>query len=120
MSDILAEALNGVKTVAIGGHVRPDGDCVGACSGLYHYLTENYPELCVTVYSETIPECYRAVAGSVNYYFCADEDHVYDLFIALDCGDRERLGGFAKYFDSAKKTLCVDHHISNQAFAMLN
>ena len=24
-------------TVAIAGHVRPDGDCVGSCRALYHY-----------------------------------------------------------------------------------
>lgn len=25
----IAEILDGVKTMGIGGHVRPDGDCVG-------------------------------------------------------------------------------------------
>ena len=25
----IEEILNGVKTLGIGGHVRPDGDCVG-------------------------------------------------------------------------------------------
>ena len=30
-----------VKTVVIVGHIRPDGDCVGSCLGLYHYLKEN-------------------------------------------------------------------------------
>ena len=27
----IAEVLEGVKTVGIGGHIRPDGDCVGSC-----------------------------------------------------------------------------------------
>lgn len=26
----IAEVLEGVKTVGIGGHIRPDGDCVGS------------------------------------------------------------------------------------------
>ena len=37
MEKITSE-LEGVKTVGIAGHVRPDGDCVGACMGLYLYL----------------------------------------------------------------------------------
>ena len=27
----IEEILDGVKTMGIGGHVRPDGDCVGSC-----------------------------------------------------------------------------------------
>ena len=31
----LSSVLENVKTVAIAGHVRPDGDCVGSCMGMY-------------------------------------------------------------------------------------
>ena len=41
----IAEILEGVKTMGIGGHIRPDGDCVGSCMGLYLYLKENYPDI---------------------------------------------------------------------------
>ena len=41
--------------IAIGGHIRPDGDCVGSCMGLYQYLKENEPEKEVDVYLEEIP-----------------------------------------------------------------
>ena len=34
----IAEILDGVKTMGIGGHVRPDGDCVGSCMALYLYV----------------------------------------------------------------------------------
>lgn len=44
----------------------------------------------------------------------------YDLFIALDCGDVDRLGLSGQYFEVAKSTFCVDHHISNQSFADFN
>ena len=33
----IAEILEGVKTMGIGGHIRPDGDCVGSCMALYLY-----------------------------------------------------------------------------------
>ena len=41
----ISEILPGVKTAAIGGHVRPDGDCIGSCMALYLYLRKNYPEI---------------------------------------------------------------------------
>ena len=40
----LKSQLEGVGTVAIAGHVRPDGDCVGSCMGLRQYIIENYPD----------------------------------------------------------------------------
>ena len=36
----LKDILEGKRSVALGGHVRPDGDCVGSCMGLYLYLKE--------------------------------------------------------------------------------
>ena len=44
MAKILEE-LKGARTVAISGHVRPDGDCIGSCMGLYLYLKKALPEV---------------------------------------------------------------------------
>ena len=41
----IEEILDGVKTMGIGGHVRPDGDCVGSCMALYLYIKKWYPEI---------------------------------------------------------------------------
>lgn len=112
-----ATYLTGVKTVAIAGHVRPDGDCVGSCMATYNYIKNNYPEIDVTVYLEPIPNIFKFLAGADKIVNSCEEDNVYDLFIALDCGDTARLGAAEKYFKAAKKTICVDHHISNESFA---
>ena len=37
--------------VAIGGHIRPDGDCVGSCLATYNYIKTWYPDIDVTVLS---------------------------------------------------------------------
>lgn len=39
----LDEILQGVKTVGITGHIRPDGDCVGSTLGVYNYICDNMP-----------------------------------------------------------------------------
>lgn len=116
MSIELKEILKGKRRVALGGHVRPDGDCVGACMGLYLYLKEQYPQIDTAVYLEPVPEAYRMIAGTDELKSEIGSDK-YDLFICLDCGDEQRLGFASPLFDSAQETLCIDHHISNDAFA---
>ena len=44
---------------------------------------------------------------------------MYDLCIVLDAGDKERIGDFSNYFDSAAATACIDHHITNSGFAQM-
>ena len=115
---MLNRVMMQAKTVAIEGHIRPDGDCVGSCMGLYQYLKNNFEGIEVDVYLEDIPECFKEMLPiTTEIKHEADEKKEYDLFIALDCADMTRLGFSGVLFENAKTTFCVDHHISNQAFA---
>ena len=115
---MLNRALEQVKSVAIGGHVRPDGDCVGSCMGLYQFIKTWYPDLQVDVYLEDIPESFKVlIVASKEIKGTVEEEKQYDLFIALDCADMSRLGFSSVLFEKAKKTICVDHHISNAGYA---
>lgn len=116
----LAEVLSGKKKVALGGHIRPDGDCVGSCMGLYLYLKEQYPTLQTDVYLETIPESFHILKDTQIIRHRIMDEQCYDLFICLDCGDSKRLGFSEPLFESAKETLCIDHHVSNPLFADYN
>lgn len=116
----LADVLKGKKTVALGGHIRPDGDCVGSSMGLYMYLKEQCPEIATDVYLEQIPDSYRIIQSTDEVKNVIEPDRQYDLFICLDCGDEQRLGFSAPLFKNAKETFCIDHHISNEAFADVN
>ena len=120
MSIILANILEGKTRAAISGHVRPDGDCIGSCLGLYLYLKEQYPHICTDVYLEEIPGAYRMIKGTDEVKSQIPEGEVYDVFFCLDCGDKERLGFSAPLFEAAKETVCIDHHVSNEAFADQN
>lgn len=114
---MLNELLDGITSVAIGGHERPDGDCVGSCMGLYQYIKDNYKSLEADVYLEEIPESFRFINGTEQIKHKAPAGKRYDLFICLDCGDAERLGFALPLYETAAQTFCVDHHISNAAFA---
>lgn len=117
MSIKLPEILSGKQTVALGGHIRPDGDCIGSCMGLYLYLKEQFPKLQIDVYLQPVTDCYKMISGTEVIRHEIDEEKQYDLFICLDCGDVQRLGFSAPLFQKAKRTLCIDHHVSNEAFA---
>ncbi len=116
----LSEELKQVKKVAIVGHVHPDGDCVGSCLGLYNYLAEWYPHIKATLYLEPIPNIFRFLKNADQINHSCRSGKSYDLCFVLDCADLGRMGEAEKYFHTAKRTLCIDHHISNQGFASEN
>lgn len=113
----LDSQLKNVTSAAIAGHVRPDGDCAGSSLAVYNYIREYYPQVQTDLYLEPIPNIFRFLKRSEEIRCTCEDKEPYDLFIALDCGDTGRLGDAAKYFRQAKKTICIDHHISNQKFA---
>lgn len=116
----LDEKLRGVSSVGISGHVRPDGDCVGSTLAVYNYISTYYPDIQVEIYLESIPDVFKFLKNADEIKNSASDNKEFDLFIVLDCGDEGRLGENIKYFHTAKSTLCIDHHVSNQAFAQDN
>ena len=116
----LANELQNVKTVAISGHIRPDGDCVGSCLAVWNYIQDNYPDIKADVYLEQIVPKFRFLRGADRIKTEVGEAKTYDLFLSLDASDKERLGSAAVYFDSAVHTVCIDHHITNPGFAEKN
>ena len=89
----LDEKISAAQTVAIAGHVKPDGDCVGSCLAVCQYIRRYFPR-----------EAGAGFSGADSPYFftfCSTSEDIceccrgggrrYDLFIALDCGDLQRL-----------------------------
>ena len=102
---MLNKVLENVSTIAIGGHIRPDGDCVGSCVGLGQYIRENYSDKIVDIYLKDIPESFHFLKGTETIRESVDdEEKVYDLFISLDCGDTDRLEYSKTLFNKAKHT----------------
>ncbi|MGN0375042.1 MAG: bifunctional oligoribonuclease/PAP phosphatase NrnA [Butyrivibrio sp.] len=115
------EELKGAATVAITGHIRPDGDCTGATLGLYNYLRENMPELKVDIFLETIEPRFAFLSGSDEIKNCPGENSRYDVFIILDCGDLGRVASFTvELIKNSAKTICIDHHLTTDYFATVN
>lgn len=116
----LDEIIKDKKLIGIAGHVRPDGDCAGSTLAVYNYIKDNYPDKDVRLYLEPIPNIFKFMKRADQIRSDYADDDVFDLFIALDCGDLGRLGNAARYFENAQSTLCIDHHASNSSFADVN
>mgnify|MGYP000286591866 CR=1 FL=1 len=116
----IEEILDGVKTMGIGGHVRPDGDCVGSCMALYLYIKKWYPEIKADIYLEKPKPVFGHIACMDEVHYEAGEPREYDLFVTCDVSAKDRLALAGALFEKAKKTVCIDHHVSNPGFADVN
>ena len=108
------------ESIAISGHVRPDGDCIGSCLALYNYIKKNYDSKQVEVYLDQIPDTFFYLKGAKCVKTERDTVMQYDLFISLDCGGIDRLGSSQEVLLHAKDSVNIDHHVSNMGFAKLN
>lgn len=109
----ILEEVKGAKTIGISGHIRPDGDCVGSCMGLYLYLKKVCPDAQVQVMLEKPSDIFSCIKdiGEIDSGFKAVTEK-FDVFIVID-SVKDRIGEAEKFFDNAVKRINIDHHISN-------
>ena len=116
----LMQLTKDAESIVIAGHVRPDGDCIGSCLGMYNYLKKLVPGKKVDLYLEEVPKAFSFLKCSEEVKYISEAKGRYDLFLALDCGSIDRLGSLESLFLQAKTTVCIDHHISNTEYAQYN
>lgn len=115
----IIDEVKDAATIGISGHVRPDGDCVGSCMGLYLYLKKELPKAEINVYLEKPAAIFDCIDGVQEIKTEVNKDKKYDVFFALDCNE-ERLGEAAELFRNAGKKINIDHHISNTGCGDIN
>ncbi|HIV90810.1 MAG TPA: bifunctional oligoribonuclease/PAP phosphatase NrnA [Candidatus Eisenbergiella stercoravium] len=108
----LLEECRGAGRIGISGHIRPDGDCIGSCMGLYLYLKKELPEAEIRVFLEKPADIYGCISRIEDVDSAYGEQKNFDVFFALD-SVADRLGKAQPYFENAKKRINIDHHISN-------
>lgn len=116
LDDILVELKN-AKTIVILTHESPDGDAISSSLSVMHALAQFGKNADVV-----IPEH----AKDFDFLPGADQilnngkEEQYDLAISVDCTDLKRLAGGKEFFETAKKTVEIDHHSVNAMFADYN
>lgn len=114
----LGKVIKNANNIVIGSHVSPDGDNLGSSLGLYWALKKLNKDVNV-LYVDPIPENYKFLPGIKDIVEISPDKEV-DLFIALDCGDKHRLGQNEELADNAKILMNIDHHSSNPYYGDYN
>lgn len=115
----LIKEIENSNNIVIAGHISPDGDAI--CSSLALAMAIEKMGKAPIVLLEDFGSTYDYIEGkSLIYKENYNDIENIDLFISADCADIERLGNYKVVFEKAKKTVNIDHHISNNNFAGLN
>ena len=116
LDDILVELKN-AKTIVVLTHESPDGDAISSSLSVFHALQQ---------YGKNVDVVIPEHAKDFDFLPGADQilnsgkEEQYDLAISVDCTDLKRLAGGKEFFETAKKTVEIDHHSVNAMFADYN
>ena len=109
---------NNVKNIAIFSHVRGDGDCLGAQTGLANVLVQAGYHVCM-YNQDVLSQNYSFLNNFSEINLFDERSQEPDVCIAVDCASFERIG-LADELLSKYLWLNIDHHISNTMYGTLN
>jgi phosphoesterase RecJ-like protein len=116
--DRIIEGIKDSQTIAIVGHIRPDGDCVGSQLGLTLAL-QNEGKKVFCWNEDIIPEKYQFLDRNETIQK-PKRGLKFDCVIATDAASFERLGAVGECVTDRKLFINIDHHESNTRYADLN
>ncbi|MDR0679867.1 MAG: bifunctional oligoribonuclease/PAP phosphatase NrnA [Puniceicoccales bacterium] len=113
----LLQLLNAHEAYNIVGHMRPDGDCIGSEVALCAIIRSLGKE-CYLILNDSIPPNFTSFFNNIP---CVSEDKINGNLplICVDCSDFSRVGQAVKLAYN-EVFLNIDHHISNDNFALNN
>lgn len=106
------DEVKDAENIAISGHIKPDGDCIGSCLGMFHYLRKKFPEKNIIIYLEEPSWNFKNIPGYKSIKRSIKEGTIFDVFISIDTVP-ERMGEATAFYNTAKKTINIDHHVTN-------
>ena len=112
MFEKVLETIKEFDTIIIHRHSNPDGDALGSQIGLKNILTENFPEKKIYVVGDSSVR-YGFMEGS-EMDTISDELYKDALAIVLDTSATHLISD--SRYTTAKKTICMDHHIFCERF----
>ena len=115
--DNILEEIKKAQTIVVLTHESPDGDAVSSSLSVMHAINQlgKEPDIIIPEYSKD----FKFLPGAEKIKK-ESEIKQYDLAISVDCSDLKRLVGSKEYFETAKRTIEIDHHSVNAMFADFN
>lgn len=114
----ILKSIEEANRIVIAGHINPDGDCIGAGLALKTMIEQKYPQKEVIFNISDILPNYVEKMG-IDYIKKEVKGDI-DLLISVDVSNLERVAVTKEMIENAKKTICIDHHISNTHFFDIN
>ena len=113
----LLQAIDG-RPVAVVGHARPDGDCIGSQVALARVLrSQGYDARCIN--ADPVPRRLRFAALDESFSNVDGMGDFDGVAIYVDCADHDRPGfRLRKRFPEVLGN--IDHHVSNSHYAVHN
>lgn len=111
------ERLKG-KKVAVIGHIRPDGDCIGSIVAVTRVLRQQGIDA-VGLNRDAVPANLKAFVGDTPLLLAEDFTPEGHLAVTVDCADYKRVGERLNEL-FPKVALNIDHHISNRKYGEEN
>lgn len=109
----------GAQRIVVLTHVGPDGDAIGSMLGLVHALQKQGKTVLAAV-DEGVPGELAFLPGSDMVQPSLNGVDA-DLIIAVDCGDKERMGHVGQaVLQTGAPLINLDHHRTNTLFGQAN
>lgn len=118
IAEIKTELLK-AKNVLIFSHNRPDGDTVGSATALSLALRKLGIDTSL-VCAYDIPKKLSYLKGVEEYKKEGFKAENYSLFVSVDCSSESVFSDIYGLYSSHKKTMNLDHHVSNTRYAKFN
>ncbi|TYQ13044.1 UNVERIFIED_CONTAM: phosphoesterase RecJ-like protein [Acetivibrio alkalicellulosi] len=111
--------INKAESIAVLPHISIDGDALGSSLAIAYAIKKLGKK--VKVYTEeNIPLSYSFLPGKDFVTVYDGNADKFDLVLALDTGDIDRLGKRVEIFNGGSTTVNIDHHATNTEFAEIN
>ena len=106
------------RKVAVVGHARPDGDCIGSQVALARVLRARGDEV-ACLNPDPVPRRLRFLVGDLTFMTPAGFPAEEYVAVFVDCSDHDRAGQPVRGLFPAPFG-AIDHHLSNSGFARHN
>ena len=116
--DRILDTLKDCQTFAIGGHMRPDGDCMGSQLAIAYALKGQGKK--VSVWNQDPMPDKLAFLDSKNLLATPKVGKKFDCVIIPDCANYDRLGTISSCIEDRRLLINIDHHASNTRYGDIN
>ena len=113
------DTLRPAQNILIITHIAPDGDAIGSLTGMGLILRQMGKNVTLAC-DDPVPDHLRFLPD-VDAVRQPQIEGAFDLIVAVDCGDEERMGQSLTLLGNPRPPILnIDHHITNTCFGVTN